>query len=50
MYGYFKEQTNEILTREKTWTWLRKGRLKRETEFLLIAADNIAIRTISKQI
>ena len=27
------------------WTWLRKGNLKRETEFLLIAAQNNAIRT-----
>ena len=30
---------------KKTWTWLRKGNLKRETEFLLIAAQNNAIRT-----
>ena len=29
----------------KTWTWLRKGNLKRETESLLIAAQNNAIRT-----
>ena len=30
---------------EKTWTWLRKGNFKRETESLLIAAQNNAIRT-----
>ena len=30
---------------EKTWTWLRKGNLKRETESLIIAAQNNAIRT-----
>ena len=30
---------------EKTWTWLRKGNLKRERESLLIAAENNAIRT-----
>ena len=30
---------------EKTWRWLRKGNLKRETESLLIAAQNNAIRT-----
>ena len=29
---------------EKTWTWLRKGNFKRETESLLIAAQNNAIR------
>ena len=30
---------------EKTWMWLRKGNLKRETESLLIAAQNNSIRT-----
>ena len=30
---------------KKTWTWLRKGNLKRETESLLIAAQDNAIRT-----
>ena len=29
----------------KTWTWLRKGNFKRETESLLMAAQNSAIRT-----
>ena len=28
-----------------TWTWLWKGNLKKETEFLSIAAQNNAIRT-----
>ena len=27
------------------WTWLRKGNLKRETEHLLIASKNNAVRT-----
>ena len=30
---------------KKTWTRLRKGNLKRETESLLIAAQNNTIRT-----
>ena len=30
---------------EKMWTWLRKGNLKRETQCLLRAAQNNAIRT-----
>ena len=43
LYRYFIQQTSEI-SHEKTWTWLRKGNLKRETESLLIAAQNDAIR------
>ena len=30
-YGYFKQQTSEM-SYIKTWTWLRKRTLKRETE------------------
>ena len=33
------------ITHEKTWTWLIKGNFERETESLLIAAQNNAIRT-----
>ena len=33
------------ISHAKTWTWLRKGNLKRETESLLIAAEENAIRT-----
>ena len=39
MYGHFNWQTSEI-SHEKTWTWLRKGNLKKETESLIIAAKN----------
>ena len=42
-YGRFKRLIN--ISHEKTWTWLRKGNFKRETESLLIAAQNNAIRT-----
>ena len=31
--------------KKKTWTWLRKGNLKRKTESLQIAAQENAIRT-----
>ena len=41
--GYFKQRTSEI-AHEKTWTWLRKGNLKRETESLLIAVQKNSIR------
>ena len=42
--GRFKRLINNI-SNQKTWTWLRKGNLKRETEPLLIAAQDNAIRT-----
>ena len=42
--GHFKQQTSEI-SHEQTWTWLRKENLKKETESLLIAAQNNTIRT-----
>ena len=44
--GYFKRQADKN-SFKKTWTWLRKGNLKRKTETLLIAARNDAIRTHS---
>ena len=44
MYGYFKQQTGEV-SHEKTWTWLRNGTVKRETESIRIEAQNNAIRT-----
>ena len=44
LYGCFKRLINNI-SHQKTWTWLRKGNLKRETESLLIAAQDNAIRT-----
>ena len=44
LYGHFKRLVNNI-SHQKTWTWLRKGSLKRETESLLIAAQDNAIRT-----
>ena len=33
------------ISHQKTWTWLRKGNLKTETESLQIAAQDNAIRT-----
>ena len=43
MYGDLKRQTDEI-AHEKTWTWLRKRNLHRESESLLIAARNNTLR------
>ena len=42
--GRFKRLISNI-SHDKTWTWLRKGNLKKETESLLIAAQNNVIRT-----
>ena len=44
IHRYFKRQTQEI-SHQKTLTWLRKGNLRRETESLIIAAQDNAIRT-----
>ena len=44
LYGHFIQLINNI-SHDKTWTWLRKGNFKRETESLLIAAQNHDIRT-----
>ena len=44
LYDRFKRLINNIL-HQKTWTWLRKGNLTRETVSLLIAAQDNAIRT-----
>ena len=44
LYGCFKRLISYI-SHEKTWTWLTKGNFKRETEYLLIAAQKNAIRT-----
>ena len=44
LYGRCKRLTRDI-SHEKTWTWLRKGNLKRETKSLLIAVQNNAINT-----
>ena len=44
LYRCFKWLTSDI-SHEKTWTWLKKGNLKKETECLLTAVQNNAIST-----
>ena len=44
LYGRFKRLINNI-SHQQALTWLRKGNLKRETESLLIEAQDSTIRT-----
>jgi len=44
LYGQFARQ-GEKQRSEETWTWLKEGKLKRETEALNIAAQDQAIQT-----
>ena len=47
LYGHFKQQTSEI-SHDKSWILQRKGNLKRETKSVLRAAQNNAIKSMSK--
>ena len=42
--GRFKRLTSD-LSHFITWTWLRKGKLKRKTESLLVAIQNNVIKS-----
>ncbi|CAB3986556.1 Hypothetical predicted protein [Paramuricea clavata] len=45
MYGQYKRDLGNDVDREKTWWWLKKGNLKPETEALLCATQEQALRT-----
>ena len=44
-YGQFVREMPEITDEKETWNWLRKADLKVETEAMLCAAQEQAIRT-----
>ena len=44
MHGQFIRQTEAVAAKE-TWAWLSRGGIKRETETLILAAQEQAIRT-----
>jgi hypothetical protein len=45
MYGQFYREMDEDVDIAKSWSWLRKGDLKSETESLICAAQEQALRT-----
>ena len=45
MHGQFIWETTEKVDKEKSWQWLSRGDLKVETEALLCAAQEQAVRT-----
>ena len=44
LHGQYLRQTNEVRS-DQHWSWLQNGDLKRETESLILAAQNQSIRT-----
>ena len=43
LHGQFLMETDEIAS-ESSWSWLRTGYLKKETEGFLVAAQSLALR------
>ena len=43
LHGQYLRQTKEV-TSDQCWAWLQNGDLKRETESLIVAAQNQSIR------
>ena len=44
LHGQYLRQTKEVRS-DQYWAWLQNGDLKRETESLIVAAQNQSIRT-----
>ena len=44
MHGQFLRQTNDLASND-TWQWLQRGELKKETEGMIMAAQDQALRT-----
>ena len=44
LHGQYLRQTKEVRS-DQCWVWLQNGDLKRETESLIVAAQNRSIRT-----
>ena len=46
LHGQFWRNTAEV-TDKKTWKWLKKGRLKKETDGIIMASQDQALRSNS---
>ena len=44
LHGQYLRQTKEVRS-EQSWFWLQTGDLKRETASLIVAAQNLSMRT-----
>ena len=44
LHGQYLRQTKEVRS-DQRWAWLQHGNLKRETESLIVAAQNQSVRT-----
>ena len=44
LHGQYLRQTKEVRS-DKCWSWLQNGDVKRETESLIVAAQNQSIKT-----
>ena len=45
LYGQFVREMAESVDKDRTWEWMRKSNLKVETETLILAAQEQALRT-----
>ena len=45
LHGQYLKDTEDKIDKAKTWQWLTNGELKKETEDLLLAAQEQAVRT-----
>ena len=45
MYGQYCRETSDDIDKEKRWLWLKNSDLKAETEALICAAQEQALRT-----
>ena len=45
LHGQYARDTSSVTDKQGTWLWLKRGKLKKETEGFIIAAQDQALRT-----